>query len=138
MAPFNLNWSRNGSTALSDSLSTSPSRRSSNMLAQGCGRMRDATRPRPNDRGLRGDEVRQLVSMPAISDLRRRRVDDGRDLVDRVAREAAALGVLANGRRLVCDVDAEELVVGHVRLEPLGPSGQTVDHLDGLLGKRLQ
>src|SRR6266446_38225 len=71
-------------------------------------------------------------------DVAGRGIDHGGQAGDLVGREAAAAGVLQDDVRIRGDVDAVELVVGDVAVEPVDLGPQVGDDLVGLLRDRPQ
>src|SRR5688500_12392973 len=67
-----------------------------------------------------------------------RRIDDAADLADLVCRKAAALCVLANDVLVGCAVDAVDLVVRDVAVNPLNFGPQLAKHGTAGLRRALQ
>ena len=57
---------------------------------------------------------------------------------DTIRRKASTLGVLQNQFFIRCDVNAVDLVVGHIAVDPLDLGTHLLEHAAGLLGDALQ
>src|SRR5690349_19572154 len=74
----------------------------------------------------------------AVTSLRRRRIDDGRDPHDLVRGEATQLRVASHQRLLARVIDAIQLVGRDIALNPLHARSEAGQHAAGLLRNGLQ